>query len=383
MRLSAPVERLNGSRPAISIDALLEPFEAFVNGRSAIETFDRDAVERAHQAFSNALQLNPDLASAHIGLANALLLRFEATRADARPDRAALEQAGQHALEACRLNPSSADAWSTLACVRQETGARLTATAAARKAVLLSPHDWRHHLRLAHVSWGSERLEAAQCVLSFYPASALGHRFAATVHIARQAFDHALDHLRAGCTAQDAQPKAAGRFTAVGLHLLHGLVRAARGDRSGARDELSRELPVDNLDHVFARECCANTWCAIGALALRDQRFSEARGAFSEAIARVPRHPMATVGLGFAEQRPIDVEQIPPLTSPVDAAIVRAAALALRGRHGEAVQLCVDALRTAEPGSAGYLLPVEPLLGALERRDLWEPALALVANRAS
>jgi tetratricopeptide (TPR) repeat protein len=367
----------------VSIDALLEPFQAFVDGRTALETFDRDAVDRASRAFAEALRLDPDSPAAHVGLANALLLRFEATRADARPDRAALEGALRHAMEACRLEPGSGEAWSTLACVRQAGGASSGAVAAARKAVRLAPHEWRHHLRLAYVSWGSERLDAALHVLSLHPEAALGHRFAATVYVARQAFSHAIELLRAGCAAQDAQPRQAGRFTAVGLHLLHGLVRAAQGDVTAARDELARELALDHPDHVYARECGANTWCAIGALALRQERTDEARHAFRAALARLPGHPMATVGQAFADRRAIDVAHTSSLASAIDAALVRAAALALHGRHAEAARVCADALVAAEPGSAGYLLPVEPLLCATLHRAEWEPALAAVANRAS
>jgi DNA-binding winged helix-turn-helix (wHTH) protein/Tfp pilus assembly protein PilF len=389
VRLSTPVMRVKETRAAaspvspVAIDALLQPFEAFIDGRTAFETFDRSAVDDAHRAFSEALRLDPDIPAAHIGLANALLLRFEATRADDHPDRTALGQALHHAFEACRLDPWSAEAWGTLAWVRQESGAGTSAVAAARKAVHLAPHAWRHHLRLASVSWGSERLGAALKVLSLSPGAALGHWFAATVHIARQAFSQATDHLRAGCAARDTQPKEGGRSTAVGLHLLHGLVRSAQGDLAAARDDLSRELTLDNPDHVDVRECAANTWCALGALALREEHRDEARTSFREALSRVPGHAMASVGLAFAENRPIDIEQIPNLSSPIDTAIVRAAALVLRGRHADAAGICVDALRAAVPGSAGYLLPVEPLLGAARRRDVWEPALAAVANRAS
>ena len=63
--------------------------------------------------------------------------------------------------------------------------------------------------------------------------------------VARNAFDAALDHLRAGCAAQDAQQagyRKRAPFTAVGLHLLHGLVLAARGDLTAARGALTREL---------------------------------------------------------------------------------------------------------------------------------------------
>jgi Flp pilus assembly protein TadD len=85
-------------------------------------------------------------------MANARVLRFESTRADAVPDVAALQQAHHHAREACRLDPLSADAWSTLAFVLHRSGHGRDAIAAARKALALDPEDWRHSLRLACVS---------------------------------------------------------------------------------------------------------------------------------------------------------------------------------------------------------------------------------------
>src|SRR5436309_486084 len=81
----------------------------------------------------------------------------------------------------------------------------------------------------AFVSWGEERLRAAHRVLTLCPGLALAYWFAATVFVARQAFDAALVELRAGCASQDAQRRETGRFNAVGLHLLHGLVLAAQG----------------------------------------------------------------------------------------------------------------------------------------------------------
>jgi hypothetical protein len=75
------------------------------------------------------------------------------------------------------------------------------------------------------VRWGDERLRAAQRVRKPCPGLAISYWFTATVFVARQAFDAALDALRAGCAAQDAQQRETGRFHAVGLHLLHALAR--------------------------------------------------------------------------------------------------------------------------------------------------------------
>ena len=38
------------------------------------------------------------------------------------------------------------------------------AIAAARRAVMLEPDNWRHHLRVAFVSWGEQRLGSAPTI---------------------------------------------------------------------------------------------------------------------------------------------------------------------------------------------------------------------------
>ena len=67
----------------------------------------------------------------------------------------------------------------------------------------------------------------------------------------------------------------------------------------------------------------------------------------------------------------------------VDAAICRAAALTLRGAHPEAARLVDEALAAAPSGSAGWLLPVEPLLHVTAQPDIWAPALERLRTRSA
>ena len=64
------------------------------------------------------------------------------------------------------------------------------------------------------------------------------------------------------------------------------------------------------------------------------------------------------------------------------AAYDAAARLAEEGKHGEAALLCGEALAHAEPGPAGWLLPVDPLLHATDHRKEWSQALATLRDRA-
>jgi DNA-binding winged helix-turn-helix (wHTH) protein/Flp pilus assembly protein TadD len=374
-RFNAPVVRSKPRQSDASLDALLAPYRAFVEGRAALETLDRDALARARAAFAQALSAEPDYAAAHVGMANACALCFESTRAHHTSDLDALREAAHHAREACRLDPSSGEAWSTLAFVLHRTGNGGEALAAARKAVALDAGNWHHHLRLAFVSWGEERLRAAHRVLALCPGLALAHWFAATVFVARQAFDAALDELRQGCASQDAQRREEGRFKAVGLHLLHGLVLAARDDETNAVEEFARELEFEGDGQLYARECCANTWYAIGAVHLRNRRRDDANAAFRQALDRVPGHPFASAA-GDAQPNIAGATE-------VDAAMVQAARFVVEEKHDEAARICGDALERAQPGSAGWILPVEPLLNPLRRPTVWARTLAILRDRSA
>src|SRR4029453_15838537 len=130
------------------------------------------------------------------------VMQFEATRADPTPDTAALDRAARHAREACRLDAQSGEAWATLGFVLDRTGHRLDARAGAGRAVSLEPDNWRHHFRLALVSWGEERLRAAHRTLALLPDFPLARWLAATVHVARQVLPEAQRELEAGLSSQ-------------------------------------------------------------------------------------------------------------------------------------------------------------------------------------
>lgn len=377
-----------GATPDVS--TWLDPYRAFVEGRVMAEMLDGETLTQAGQAFAAAIGRDPAFAAGHVGLASVRLLEYEATRADAEPNRAALAAAERHVRDGCRLDPTAADGWSTLAVVLDRLGHGAEAAAAARKAVTLEPDVWRHTFRLAVVSWGADRLRAAHRTLLLCPGLALGHWFGATVFVATQRLDLARDYLRAGCAAREAQAQVGSRFPAVGLHLLHGLVLAAQGAPDAADEQLRRELALlDGTRHVYARECRANTCYAMGALALCGGRRDDAAAAFGDALALVASHRLAAVGLAVARgQSPsraaAATSRGPALTAAaaVDDAIVRAVVLVLEGRPADAAPLVGDALATAPPGSAGWMLPIEPLLQTRADPDAWAPVLATLAARA-
>ena len=390
-RFGVGVARMAPRESDAGLDALLAPHRAFIEGRAALETLEGDRVARARDVFEDALRSAPEYASAHLGLANACVMQFEMTRADPAPDAAALALAAHHAREACRLDPQSGEAWATLGFVLDRTGDSLDARAALKRAVTLEPDNWRHHFRLSFVSWGEERLRAAHGTLMLLPDFPLAHWLAATVHVARQVLSEAERELAAGLTPQASEPTGGSRFSPVALHWLLGLIHLARGDQTRALEEFKRELSFEHAGQLYARECAANTWYAIGALRLRQGQRVDARAAFAHAIERVARHPMAHVGLVAAGSLdriappPVDTDtgQSGRRTPAVDAAVFRAARLVVAGAHTEAADIVDDALTSAGAGNAGWLLPIEPLLHVAAHPDIWARALAHLRNRAA
>jgi DNA-binding winged helix-turn-helix (wHTH) protein len=389
-RFTASVTKSAAREDDASLDSLLAPHRAFLQGRADLESLGYHAVVHAREVFEQVILQAADYAPAHVGLANAIALGFEATRADRPPDPGALKQALHHAREACRLDPSSAEAWATLGLVLLQAGESTDAIAAARRAVSLDADNWRHHLRHAYVSWGEERLLAAHRTLALMPGHGLAHWLAATVHVARQAFDAAERELASGTATQGAQVGGDTRFGAVGLFWLQGLVLLARDDEAAALLALERELAFESSGHLYARESCANAWYAMGAVRLRNGDVQGAHEAFEQTLSRVPGHLFATAARttlagGSGASPPMDEAMTAARGrgASVDAAIARAIDAALHGDHHRAAEITSEALAAASPGSSGWIVPVEPLLHVGARPDVWAPTLARLRNRAA
>ena len=365
-----------------ALEELLAPHRAWIEGRAALESLERDQIVRARAVFEGVLERASDHAPAHVGLANACVMQFEMTRADEQPDVSALETATRHSREACRLSPDYGEAWATLGFVLDRTGRHVDALAATRRAVTLEPDNWRHHFRLAYVGWGEERLRAAHRTLALLPGFALARWLIATVYVARNALDEAERELAMGIATQSGAPTAQ-RFSAVALHWLQGLIHLARDDRQSALDAFERELTSEGDGHLYGRECCANTWYAIGALRLRQGDREAAAAAFREAVRRIPGHPLARLGLAGAYASDAAVAGRHEHGASVDATIAHALVLARAGKHVEAAALVEQALAAAPPGNAGWVIPIEPLLHVSAQPDIWVAALARLRSRAA
>jgi len=378
-RFVAPVERLVARESDAALDALLAPHRAFVEGRAALESLDAAQVKRALSVFEEAVRAAPEYAVARVGLATACVMQFEATRADRSPDRDALARAAEHAREACRLDPQSAEGWATLGFVLGQTGERAhhtDAVAALQRATSLEPSNWRHHFRLATVSWGEARLRAAQRTLALVPGFPLAHWMTATVFVARQRLDDAERELTAGLASGAGADAGDARFRAIALFWLRGLIHLARGDEARALDDFHAELASGSVTHLYGRECAANTWYAIGALRRRQGRASDAAAAFETALTFIPNHPMARAAQGQPARDLSDG------ATALEVVSVQAANLVIADSHADAAQLVEQVLAFAPPGNAAWFLPVEPLLHVTAREDVWAGALAKLRSRA-
>jgi DNA-binding winged helix-turn-helix (wHTH) protein len=389
-RFVAPVTRAAPRYSREALEALLAPHRSFVEGRAALETLDRDAVERARHVFEAVVRASPDYSAAHVGLAHALVLQSEAmARIGKVPDQVALATALHHAGEACRLDPSSAEAWSAIGLVLHQSRDSARAIAAAQRATALEPNNWRHHLRLAYVSWGEERLRAAHRALQLFPGVAFAHWLAATVYIARQAFAEAEQQLIAGAAAQDQQP-AGAKFRTVGLHLLLGLLRLSQGDESSALQEFTRELAFDEKAQLYTPQARANTWCAIGTVRLRETQRDAALSAFDEALDIVPGHPVAMAARAAVtrdanSKRRLDsrLGELREHGAVIEAAFAEATFEALTDHAARAARVVLAALEQQPTDSSGWTVPVEPLLHVSAHPEHWSEVLTLLSSRAA
>jgi tetratricopeptide (TPR) repeat protein len=272
--------------------------------------------------------------------------------------------------------------------------ARLTSDgiAAARRSIALEDENWRHHLRFAYVSWGEERLRSARRALKLVPGFAFGHWLAASVHVSRGALEEAEHELEAGAAAQDQQSRS--RFGSSGLHFLLGLVRLARGDDAGALQEFEHELANEGATHIYTRQVCAHTRCALGALRLRQGERDAALAEFARAQMSIAGYPLAlaavqalgditSVGAWPGSALGARLEHLRDDGAGVEAATVEAVGDALAGRHADAAARVHAALQAAPGGSDAWMLPVDPFLNVGAHRSKWAPVLALLRARSA
>jgi tetratricopeptide (TPR) repeat protein len=232
-------------------------------------------------------------------------------------------------------------------------------------------------------------------MLALYPDFAFAHFQIGMVHVARGHLTEAETVLRQGAAVQDRQIGRGGRYPALGLHWMLGLVRLALDDVDEALVEFDRESTLAEPHRLYGREYAMNALCGRGAAQLRAKRAGEAVESFRRALDIYPDHVPSHLGLAAALRQTgsasaADVASVRAQSSlpvleraqPIEAARVRALVLASRGKQAETVETLVTLLANAPPGFACWTLPVEPFLAELSGSRAFATVHERLAERA-
>ena len=386
---------LPGVTTAARDTASLGAFRAFTEGWLALESLDVRRLEEAVGDFERAVSGDARYARAYAGLASAELGCFESTRADNEPNTALLKRALTHAEEGVRLDETMAEGHATLALVLGSAGRTDAAAHAGRRAVALEPSNWRHWFRLGHATWGSERVRAAAQTQALYPEFAFSYFQVAMVHVARRSLAEAETALRQGAAVQDRQIARGGRYPALGLHWLLGLVRLANDDVGEALAEFDREASFAEPHRLYGREFQMHAATARGAALVRAGRLDEAIASFRQALALYPDNAPANLGLSDAlrsagKHTEADacraaaeaVVRTLERTRPLYAGLIKAEILAADGQAGASAQMLTGVLRNAPLGFACWTIPIEPAFRHLAGLPAFAPFLQELSVRA-
>jgi DNA-binding winged helix-turn-helix (wHTH) protein/tetratricopeptide (TPR) repeat protein len=383
------------AHPRFRETASLDAHRAFSEGWLRLESLDVREIPQAIADFARAVAADPRYALASTGLATAEFAQYETTRSDNDPDQELLARAVADARHAAQLDDTLGEAHATLALILVSLGQTDAAAASARRAVALEPSNWRHLFRLGHATWGDERLTAAGSTLALYPDFAFTHFQIAMVHVARNHLREAETVLRQGAAVQDRQIARGGRYPALGLHWLLGLVRLAQDDVAEAIEQLDRELQLAEPHRLYGREFAIYALHGRGAALTRAGRLDEAIDSFQRALTLYPDHGPSRLGLALAlrargSEAAADAAfahaegAVSSLTRarPAEGAIVKSQLLAARADEPAAIALLGRLLGEAPPGFTAWTLPVEPLLRQTQDAKGFAAVLRHLSERA-
>lgn len=395
----------DGPAAAIDVEAIALPHRAFMNGQAALKTLVTTEIADALATFTGLIERHPNKSLYHVGYANACVLTYESMRVRPDADVDLLVRAGTSARRARDLDPTLAEAWATLGFILDRQRDNAAAVASLLQAVELQPDNWRHWLRLTCASWGQQRIDAARETLAQVPGCPMALCLAAMVWVARGSLRNAERDVDAAIAALAGDPGIIDRSPVVAVYWLKGLLCLSRDDVDQALEYFRRELALEERGHLYARECCANAWYATAVCLMRRGDDAGARTACMEAFARVPGHPMAQVcveildGLRDGPAARLHGETEDGLrdgsagrlygeTAKDDGRLVMervmatAARLVVAGDAVAAARITAAAIAAAPPGSAGWIVAIEPTIGVHRSEDAWAGVLGVVRDRA-
>jgi DNA-binding winged helix-turn-helix (wHTH) protein/tetratricopeptide (TPR) repeat protein len=381
-----------GVRETSSLDA----YRAYIEGWLKIESLDTNLVGAAVQDFEAAIRADSAFAMAYTGLANAEFVAYEMTRVTTAPNYTALQSGIGHARQAIRLEPRLAEAHSTLSFLLVSDMAFDEARAAARQAVALEPHSWRHQYRLGHATWGADRLHALERTLALYPQFAYAHLETAMLLVARGDFDAAERIARAGVREQDRQARSGNRFPAIGFHWLLGALEAQAGRYEDAVAEFAHEIGQADTRRLYGPEYAAVALSARGHTELASNRPADALATFRSARTHLAESARATIGEATAlaklgqndaardAWRHVEVGRahLERTGRTPEALLVRACESSMRGEPAAAVASLEQFLAVVPPSHVGWTIPIEPCFRALKGDARFRTVLSRLAERA-
>ena len=376
----------------------LDALRAATEGRLKLEALDPEEVETAIESFDRAIALDAAFAAAYVGRANARFWKYEQTKYGYRPEATLLASAINDARHGIALAPDYAEAHATLSYLLTATGRSDESRAAARTAITLEPQQWRHHFRLGHASWGQARLDALHRCVQLYPSFPFAHFQMAMVYVARDDLDTAALVINDGIAVLDTVGAARSRFPASGLHWLAGSIRLVRDDVDGALSDFSGELN-SQAPALYAAEFSVAALNSRGFALARAGRVEEAETAFRQALAANPeqaRAPPGLAGLAIAGQRRPEADSaathlerardaITKLRRGgrvVEADLMTAGAAAVEAQTEDAVAALGRVLKQATSGTAGWSIPIDPLLEGIRSAPAFGQILHQLAQRA-
>jgi TolB-like protein/Tfp pilus assembly protein PilF len=282
-----------------------EAYQLYLRGRYFWNRRPGEVVQKALQCFQRALELDPNFAAAHAGIADAYAT-LGSWEAGVLPPTEALVAARNAARKALAIDPSLAEAHTSLAYAAQHFEWNVTeAEALFRKAIDLNPsytgaRHWHSHCLMAacrteeslaesrkalelypldvvlnfHLAWhyqmsrqADETIEQANRVVSMDPGLHWGHYFLASGHELKGQYDKAVEALRNACTVSSGHPV---------MRAWYGHAVARAGERREALEVAREVLALGETRGHFAYEA-ALIHAALGDLDLAFRLLDRAR----------------------------------------------------------------------------------------------------------
>ena len=151
----------------------LRAYRLYTSGRDNLYLRRLETLREAREQFEQAIELDPDYAEAHVGLAESVLL-LSINHFDLRPDEAR-RVAQDHLDTALELKPELADAYATLGLLKADVwfqtrigDENLDAAAAFERAISLNPNHAQAYMWFASLRDQELRLEDS---IAFYHRS--------------------------------------------------------------------------------------------------------------------------------------------------------------------------------------------------------------------